>query len=144
MRSLSRFLALPLLALACAKPRPAVPPSPGPGDGCATILAEHAADPAKQPVDRVAEPVRMTPAFIRRPIPQSVLRATHGKRIEVAVSVVVDTLGKPDMRTWKVVKSTHPWFGTNAKASVAKWTFTPAEIKGCKVARPWTFTAKAG
>ena len=49
--------------------------------------------------------------------------------------VLVDTLGKADMKTFTVVSASHPWLGTSVKSAVAKWKFAPAEVAGCKVPR---------
>jgi hypothetical protein len=60
------------------------------------------------------------------------------------VSVLVDTLGHPDMRTFTVVKATHPWLAGSAKGAIAKWKFQPAELAGCKVARTYKWGATSG
>jgi hypothetical protein len=54
---------------------------------------------------------------------------------EVRFQVLVDTLGRPDMKTFAVVKTTHPWLSSSVKTAVAKWKFTPAQLAGCKVPR---------
>jgi len=56
----------------------------------------------------------------------------------------VDTLGKADMRTFKVVRSTHPTLSKSVHDAVAKWTFTPAVVHGCKVPRTFNWSATAG
>jgi outer membrane biosynthesis protein TonB len=78
-------------------------------------------------------PVRSMPAAVRR-----------AKYSEVRVSVMVDTLGRADMSTFKVLTSTHPWLGTSVKSAVAKWTFVPAQVAGCKVPRSWKWGVTAG
>ena len=47
-------------------------------------------------------------------MPAAVRRAKYN---DVRVSVLVDTLGKPVMRTFTVVKTTHPWLATKFKSS---------------------------
>ena len=65
-------------------------------------------------------------------------------RAEVAIKVLVDTLGKADMRTFQVVRSTHPSLSKSVRDAVAKWTFTPAVVQGCKVPRTFNWSASAG
>ena len=87
------------------------------------------------PVDRLASPLRMIPPPIaRRGMPEAVRRASYN---EVRVTVLVDTVGKPDMTTFTVLKTSHPWLATSVKAAVAKWTFSAAQLAGCKVPRLW-------
>ncbi|MCU0624412.1 MAG: energy transducer TonB [Gemmatimonadaceae bacterium] len=125
-----------LSACAGAPPAPAPTPAVSVADGCAAIRAEIAADPAAG-VDQPATPTAMKPAPVRRPVPATVLRVDPTPELEV--KVVVDTLGKPDMKSFAVVKSTHRWYTDGAKAAIGKWSFTPAMHRGCKVVRPYTF-----
>jgi outer membrane biosynthesis protein TonB len=101
---------------------------------------EAAADP-RLDVEKVPAPVAMTPAPIRRPVPRTALRRDGSSVIRV--EVLVDTLGKPDMTTFKVIESSNAWFTTGARNAIAKWTFTPAERDGCKVARFYQFSASS-
>ena len=110
-----------------------------PGD-CPEALRRAAAKPDLD-VDRLPAPVAFKPAPIPRRMPPSVMRKGYA---EVRITVLVDTLGKADMRTFTVVKSTHPWLTQNVKSAVAKWTFTPAELAGCKVPRVFKWAAVAG
>ena len=104
-----------------------------PGD-CPEAL-RRAAIKNDLPVDRLASPVRMVPPPIpAKSMPDAVRRARYN---EVRVTVLVDTLGKPDMKTFTIVKSTHPWLAASVKAAVTKWTFSPAQLAGCKVPRVW-------
>lgn len=93
-------------------------------------------------VDRVPAPVAFSPAPIPRRLPKGVV----GKdgRAEVRIRVLVDTLGAADMRTFTVVKSTHPTLTRSVRTAVAKWTFVPAEVGGCKVPRNFNWGATAG
>ena len=45
------------------------------------------------------------------------------------------------MKTFEVLKTTHPWLATSFKTAVAKWTFDPAMLAGCKVPRVYHFMA---
>lgn len=130
---------LPLLStLAACGGTPAAAPPPTPAvvaDGCDAIRAEIAASNA--PVDQPATPLAMKPAPVRRPVPRQVLAASRTPTLEV--TVVVDTLGKPQMKTFTVVKSSHRWYADGARAAIAKWTFRPAMHRGCKIERPYRF-----
>lgn len=109
-----------------------------PVDRCELAREDAQQDP-RLDVEKVPSPVAMTPAAIRRPVPRTALRRDGSAVIKV--EVLVDTLGKPDMSTFAVVESSHAWFTTGAKNAIAKWTFTPAELGGCKVARYYQFSA---
>jgi outer membrane biosynthesis protein TonB len=74
-------------------------------------------------------------------MPDEVRRAKYNA---VKVTVLVDTLGRPDMRTFKVVKTTHPWLASSVKTAVAKWRFEPAQLAGCKVPRQFEWGATSG
>lgn len=80
------------------------------------------------------------------PIPRRLPRGVVGKdgRAEVRIRVLVDTLGAADMRTFTVVKATHPALTRSVRAAVAKWKFAPAEVSGCKVPRNFNWGATAG
>lgn len=93
-------------------------------------------------VDRLPTPKAMIPA----PIPaRSMPAAVRGARYnEVRVTVLVDTLGHPDMKTFAVLKSTHPWLASSVRSAVTRWTFAPAELAGCKVPRLYKWGATAG
>jgi hypothetical protein len=53
-------------------------------------------------------------------------------------TVLVDTLGRADMRTFTVVEASNPWFGQNLRSVIGRWRFTPAMVAGCKVPRLYT------
>ena len=52
---------------------------------------------------------------------------------EVLVQFVLDTLGHPDMDTFKVLRSTHDLFTNTVKSSLPNMLFYPAEVGGKKV-----------
>jgi protein TonB len=52
---------------------------------------------------------------------------------EVLAQFVVDSLGKADMSTFKVLKATHDLFTNAVKASLPNMKFYPAEVGGRKV-----------
>lgn len=154
--SLASFSLLALLG-ACAHAAPEPEPEPelvaevpvrvappegavAPGD-CPEAL-RRAAIKSDLPVDRLASPTKMVPAPIpAKGMPEAVRRAKYN---EVRVTVLVDTLGKPDMKTFTIVKATHPWLATSVKSAVAKWTFSPAQLAGCKVPRLWLGAYSSG
>lgn len=108
---------------------------------CAEWVARAQATPELD-VDRVPAPVAYDPA----PIPRRLPPGTVGRdgRAEVRIKVLVDTLGKADMRTFQVVKSTHPTLTSSVRTAVGKWTFSPAVVGGCKVPRVFNWGAVAG
>jgi len=111
-----------------------------PTDSCVIARENAAADPRLE-VERVPTPTAMTPPPIRRNPPRGALRP-DGSSI-LRVEVLVDTLGKPDMTTFKVLESTSAWLTTGAQQAIARWTFEPALLYGCKVARYYQFSASS-
>ncbi len=111
-----------------------------PGD-CPEAVRRAMAKP-EIAVDRLATPkANMGTALQDRAMPAAVRRAKYN---DVRVTVVIDTLGKPAMSTFTVVKTTHPWLATKFKSSIAKWTFEPAQLAGCKVPRLWLGVLTSG
>jgi hypothetical protein len=93
-------------------------------------------------VDRLATPrANLGSALLDRAMPAAVRRAKYN---DVRVSVVVDTLGRADMKTFSVIKTTHPWLAEKFKAVIPKWTFEPAQLAGCKVPRVWLGVLTSG
>jgi hypothetical protein len=112
-----------------------------PKDSCELAREDARLDP-RLDVERVPTPVKMDPAPIKRPVPPMVLRRSRGDTIKA--EVLVDTLGRPDMTTFAMLKSPEPWYTTNLKAAIAQWTFEPALRSGCKVPRYYLFTVALG
>ena len=108
---------------------------------CAEWVARAQAAPELD-VDRVPEPVAYDPA----PVPRRMPPGAAGKDgiAEVRIKVLVDTTGRADMRTFQVVRSTHPTLTKSVRTAVAKWKFRPAEVHGCKVPRIFNWGATAG
>jgi protein TonB len=52
---------------------------------------------------------------------------------EVLAQFVVDTLGKADMSTYKVLQSSNDLFSSSLKTTLPQWRFYPAEAGGHKV-----------
>ena len=111
-----------------------------PGD-CPEALRRALAKPDLE-VDRLASPRASVPSAVSgKAMPVAVRRAKYN---EVRVTVLVDTLGKANMSTFKVIKSTHPWLTSSMKTAVARWTFEPAQLAGCKVPRVWLGAITSG
>ena len=103
---------------------------------CAEALRRAVAKPDLD-VEKVPAPLAMTPPPIdTRKMPRSV--PDKNGYYEVKFQVLVDTLGKPDMKTFTVVSASNTWLGTSVKSAVAKWKFAPAEVAGCKVPRTYS------
>ena len=62
---------------------------------------------------------------------------------QVLIQFVVDTLGRAELPTVKVLKSSHPLFTDAVQVALPQMRFTPAEVGGQKVRqfvqRPFTF-----
>jgi hypothetical protein len=111
-----------------------------PGD-CPEALRRALAKPDLE-VDRLASPRASVPSAVSgKTMPAAVRRARYN---EVRITVLVDTLGKANMSTFKVIKSTHPWLTSSMKTAVARWTFEPAQLAGCKVPRVWLGAITSG
>jgi hypothetical protein len=108
---------------------------------CAEWVSRAQASPELD-VDRVPSPVRYDPAPVPKRMPPGV--AGPDGRAEVSIKVMVDTLGRADMKTFKVVRSTHPSLSSSVRTAVAKWKFEPAVVHGCKVPRVFNWSASAG
>jgi hypothetical protein len=92
-------------------------------------------------VDRIPAPVAMNPpALAPDKIPPGVVGP---KGAVIKADVIIDTLGRADMRTFRIVRSSHPWLSAHIKSVLPKWKYTPAELAGCKVARVYHFSATA-
>lgn len=154
-RRLNALIAVIALAAACAKTPPQTdaeiaihPPQNvriapaeqpvAPGD-CAEAVRRAVAKPDLT-VDRLPSPVVAKPAALQRP-PKSALNKDGSAVINV--DVLVDTLGRADMKTFTVVKSSSKWLSDNVKGVLPKWTFAPAQLAGCKVPRVYHFMASA-
>lgn len=49
------------------------------------------------------------------------------------VSFVVDTLGRPDSTTYRVIRDVEPGLAEEGRAVVGKWRYHPARVSGCVV-----------
>ena len=113
-----------------------LPVAPG---NCAEALRRAAAKPDLV-VDQLPVLVTAKPAPLQHP-PRTALRKDGSA--EVKIDIIVDTLGKAVLKTFTVVATSNPWLATNVKSVIGKWTFTPAQLAGCKVPRIYHFYASA-
>jgi outer membrane biosynthesis protein TonB len=109
-----------------------------PGD-CVEARRRAAAKPDLT-VDQLPVPVKQKPAPLTR-LPASAFRKDGSA--DVKVDVLIDTLGKAVMSTFTVVSTSSPALSANVKSVIGKWTFSPAQLAGCKVARTYHFSASA-
>jgi hypothetical protein len=108
---------------------------------CPEALRRAAAD-VDLTVDRLPSPRALVPSPLpAKSMPEAVRTAKYNA---VKITVIVDTLGRPDMRTFAIVKSTHPWLASSVKSAVAQWKFQPALLAGCKVPRQFEWGAASG
>lgn len=152
-RATSRLLVLPLAALsiaACSSNAGLVPDQPvrmASGDapvrrGDCVEARRRVAERATAYVDRLPSPKRMVPSPLpAKSMPAAVRRAKYNA---VKITVLVDTLGHADMKTFTVVTATHPWLAQSVRSAVAKWQFVPAELAGCRVPRQFEWSATSG
>jgi hypothetical protein len=107
---------------------------------CAEVRERAKANPALD-VEKLPTPVKQPKRLLAGPFPPGVIRNGYA---DVHTTVLVDTLGRPVMKTFKVKKASHPWLGQDVKRTIAEWRFTPAELEGCKVARVYKVDATSG
>jgi len=93
-------------------------------------------------VDRLPAPkAKESSALSYKSMPEEVRTAPYN---EIRAAVLIDTLGHADMHTFTVAKSTNPWLTSSVKSAVARWTFVPAQLAGCKVARTYHYNLHSG
>jgi hypothetical protein len=131
--------AVPQLAAPVSEARIAPADEPVAAGDCAEAT-RRALERPDLVVDRIPAPVVAKPPALQRP-PRSALRRDGSA--DVKVDVLIDTLGRADMRTFKVVSASSDWLARNVKSVIGKWTFSPAELAGCKVPRTYHFMASA-
>jgi hypothetical protein len=57
------------------------------------------------------------------------------RRDGTLVSFVVDTLGRPDTLTYKIIRDVEPGLAHEGRAVVARWRYQPAQVRGCAVSQ---------
>ncbi|MDB4907660.1 MAG: hypothetical protein JWO05_2444 [Gemmatimonadetes bacterium] len=138
------------MAACAAKPEPELAPAVenvrvAPADkpvafGDCVEARRRAAEKPDLVVDSIPRPLVQKPAPLQK-VPRTAWRKDGSA--EVKVDVLIDTLGKADMKTFTVITASNPWFATNVRGVIGKWTFKPAELAGCKVPRTYHFMASA-
>ena len=109
---------------------------------CVEARRRAAAKPDLE-VDRLPALTAQNPRPFQR-MPSGVKALVDKQGASVKADVVIDTLGRPVMSTFKVEESKpHAWLGQNVKSIVPRWKFSPAELAGCKVPRVYKFSATA-
>ena len=109
------------------------------GKGVAGGIAKGVVGGTPQPVNdnqtyfefQVEKQVAVTPDNPRPRYPD-MLRSSNVEG-EVLAQFVVDTTGRADMSSFKVLKSTHDMFTNSVKAVLPQMKFYPAEVGGRKV-----------
>ena len=119
--------------------RPREPMAPVAYGDCAEANRRAAAEPDLV-VDSVPRAVTQRPAPFAG-MPDSVWQQIRIKGSSLKVNVLVDTLGRPVMKTFAVVESSHAWLTQNIRASMPTWRFRAARLAGCKVPRIYRFSA---
>jgi hypothetical protein len=90
-------------------------------------------------VDRLPAPIAMKPPMLAK-FPPNVIGP---KGAVIKADVIIDTLGRADMKTFRIVQSSHPWLSAHVKGVLPKWKYRPAELAGCKLPRVYHFSATA-
>jgi hypothetical protein len=119
--------------------RPREPMAPVAHKDCVEANRRAALEPDLD-VDSVPRLVAERPRAFAA-MPDSIRRLISTTGSSLKANVVVDTLGRPVMRTFKVVESTHPWLARNLQQSMPTWRFRAARLAGCKVPRIYKFSA---
>jgi len=123
------------------QPRTATAVSAVSASKCVEARKRAAAKPDLD-VDKLPSPIqRKPPAF--QNMPPEVKSEVDKKGAVVKVDVIVDTLGRADMKTFKVVEATNPWLVDDLKTVLPAWRFSPARLGGCKVRRVYKFSMTA-
>jgi hypothetical protein len=103
---------------------------------CKEAVKRAAANPNLD-VEKVASPMKVDIAPIgTKSMPKGV--ADRNGWYTVKFHVLVDAAGKADMKTFAIDTTSHPWLASSVKGAVAKWSFAPAEVAGCRVPRNYS------
>lgn len=99
-------------------PAPA-PASEDPGAGRVFVNSEVAKTAERDPASAAPD----YPPYLEQ----------EGIEGSVTVEFIVDTVGRPDSVSFRVVESTHPAFAESVRAALPGMLFTPAEVDGHRV-----------
>ena len=112
------------------------------GGDCVEARRRAAAQPDLE-VERLPAITAQNPRPFQR-MPASVKALVDKQGASVKANVVIDTLGRPVMSTFKLEESKpHAWLGQNVRSILPRWKFSAAELAGCKVPRVYKFSATA-
>jgi TonB family protein len=138
------------LAVACSSPITDQTAAPGASRSSQVPPADdHMPNAVRQPVNvdqpyfefQVEKQVTTVPGSPQPKYP-AMLKSANVEG-EVLAQFVVDTTGRADMSTFKVLKSTHDLFTQSVRTALQEMRFVPAEIGGRKVMQmvqqPFTF-----
>jgi TonB family protein len=138
------------LAVACSSPITDQAAAPGASRSSQVPPADdHMPNAVRQPVNvdqpyfefQVEKQVTTVPGSPQPKYP-AMLKSANVEG-EVLAQFVVDTTGRADMSTFKVLKSTHDLFTQSVRTALQEMRFVPAEIGGRKVMQmvqqPFTF-----
>lgn len=81
---------------------------------------------------QVERPATFIPDSTVSPYPAPQLPGTPPRQATL-VSFIVDTLGRPDTSSYKVIRDVEPGVAQEGRAVFARWRFRPAQIRGCVV-----------
>ena len=118
------IVAVPLLCFGCAS-SPAVDPDE--------------AGPACKPVEnvyleyQVNRPAVYLESNTKSAHPVSSSASSVARGTGLVIEFVVDTLGKPNPRSFKILRTPDEAAATAARDALLGWRFIPATVQGCKV-----------
>ena len=97
------------------------------------VRGQSCAPPARPYFEfQVERPAAFIPDTTVSPRPLTVRPPRDAPR-GTLVSFVVDTLGRPDSTTYRVIRDVEPGLAEEGRAMVAKWRYRPAQLSGCAV-----------
>lgn len=130
------------LAVACSSPIADQTAAPKAGDVASTSAKPQATIPNQPYFEFQVEKPASFVAGSAQPKYPAMLKSANVEG-EVLAQFVVDTTGRADVNTFKVLKSTHEQFTQSVRQALGDMRFTPAEIGGHKVKQlvqqPFTF-----
>ena len=112
-------------------------------NGDSTVRTRPAGD-ATYSQFQVEKPAAIVPGSNVVDYPATLRNA--GVEGDARVTFVIDTAGRADMRTYKLIRATRPEFADAVKRSLLRTRFLPAEVGGMKVRQqvemPFSFTIR--
>jgi hypothetical protein len=102
----------------------------------ASVARAQACTPPARPSFefQVERPAAYTGDTTRVPRPaRQQVRDVRARPEVLLVQFVVDTLGVPDPRSFRVLQTPSAGAADSARAALPDWRFTPAELRGCRV-----------